>query len=288
MTLAAAQSTLAAAIMTPLGRNGRAARNAAVAAAARLIKPNGRLTGRERLDIYCRSYWFRLLDSFRDDFPGLAAILGPARFERLARAYLAACPSRSYTLRDLGSCLEAWLRDHKEYAGARHEPALDMVRIEWAHVVAFDGPSAGVPGTPDLNRITPALRLGLQPYITLLHLHYPVDELRVRTTARQQRHAPASNTTTRTARRARLATRQPVPTEIYVAVHRVDLCVYYRRLGPEEYRLLCALRDGQTIAAAIRSAFTGSAIAGDDILALLETWFTAWAAFGWLTTRTQK
>ncbi len=71
--------------------------------AAAFIKANDRLTSLERLEIYSRSYWFRLLDSLRDDFPALAAVLGPPAFERLARAYLADCPSQSFTLRDLGS-----------------------------------------------------------------------------------------------------------------------------------------------------------------------------------------
>src|SRR5260221_11348522 len=72
---------------------------------AGFIKPNNRLTSVERLEIYSRSYWFRVLDSLHDDFPGLRAVLGQRAFHRLARAYLPACPSRSFTLRNLGSRL---------------------------------------------------------------------------------------------------------------------------------------------------------------------------------------
>ena len=35
-----------------------------------LVKPNDRLTPLERLEIYSRSYWFRVLDCLYDDFPG--------------------------------------------------------------------------------------------------------------------------------------------------------------------------------------------------------------------------
>src|SRR5437868_5990694 len=65
----------------------------ASAVAASIIKPNDRLTSFERLEIYNRQYWFRLLDVMEEDFPGLRAVLGPAGFDRLARAYLAKYPS---------------------------------------------------------------------------------------------------------------------------------------------------------------------------------------------------
>ena len=39
--------------------------------AEELVKPNDRLTSVERLEIYNRVYWFRLLSSLADDFPGL-------------------------------------------------------------------------------------------------------------------------------------------------------------------------------------------------------------------------
>ena len=55
-----------------------------------LVKPNDRLTPLERLEIYSRSYWFRVIDCLYDDFPGLAAALGPRAFDKMARAYLAA------------------------------------------------------------------------------------------------------------------------------------------------------------------------------------------------------
>ena len=76
------------------------------AKAADYIAPNDRLTSHERLEIYSRSYWYRILDSLYDDFPGLRAIIGDEAFHKLSRAYLAAHPSRSFTMRNLGHALE--------------------------------------------------------------------------------------------------------------------------------------------------------------------------------------
>src|SRR5277367_1821726 len=69
---------------------------------AEFIKPNNRLTSFERIEIYNRQYWFRLIDSFYDDFPGLRAILGRLKFNKLATEYLTAHPSTSFTMRNLG------------------------------------------------------------------------------------------------------------------------------------------------------------------------------------------
>jgi hypothetical protein len=100
------------------------------------IKPNDRLTSFDRLEIYNRVYWFRVLDCLYDDYPGLRGILGERKFMKLITAYLAKYPSASFTLRNLGSRLEQFLREEPRWVAPRAELALDMVRFEWAQVVA--------------------------------------------------------------------------------------------------------------------------------------------------------
>src|SRR5215471_13420284 len=105
-----------------------------------VIKPNDRLTSFERLEIYNRQYWFRILGALAEDFPGLRAIIGEKQFEKLSVAYLVDCPSESFTLRNLGSRLETWLMEHLEFAPKVERIAIDMVRLEWADIAAFDDP----------------------------------------------------------------------------------------------------------------------------------------------------
>src|SRR5215510_10705762 len=61
--------------------------------AAEFIKPNDRLSSFERLEIYNRQYWFRVLDCLWEDYPGLRAIVGERKFMKLITAYLARYPS---------------------------------------------------------------------------------------------------------------------------------------------------------------------------------------------------
>src|SRR5206468_12490016 len=99
--------SMAAAVMMPLTQDEDMRSHAPDgrsmdAVAASFIAPNSRLTSFERLEIYNRQYWYRVLGALREDFPGLRAVFGSRRFEALSVAYLAQHPSRSFTLRNLG------------------------------------------------------------------------------------------------------------------------------------------------------------------------------------------
>ena len=80
------QRRMASAVMQPITKTDRMARRdpqgrSNAKEAKEFIKPNSRLTSFERLEIYNRQYWFRILDSFAEDFPGLRAVVGRKRFD---------------------------------------------------------------------------------------------------------------------------------------------------------------------------------------------------------------
>jgi len=280
MTLQELQERMGAAVMRPLTALDQTKNRPAD---ADFVKPNDRLTGLERLEIYNRQYWFRVLDSLAEDFPGLAAIVGKRAFERLSRAYIAEVPSRSFTLRNLGSRLEEWLRQNLQFAGRVPDLAIDMVRLEWAHIEAFDNAALRVLGPEDLLELGPDFRASLQPYVRLLHLRYPVDNLRIRVNAHLEEHTTASNAVSMN--RERVVRRYAVrlqPEDIRLAVHRVDFQVYYRRLAREEFALLEAIGRGASIGESIDAAFVSTALSAEQIPAMLERWFAIWSELGWL------
>jgi hypothetical protein len=265
---------MAAAIMAPLSRSG----NSLIRGEAeKLIKPSSRLTSLNRLQIYRESYWYRALDSLRDDFPGLRAVLGPRAYNKLAQAYLTEVPSRSFTMRNLGSRLEAWLKNHPEYGGANPTLALDMARLEWAHIEAFDGAAEKPLGPEDLLELHEAMVFALQPHISLLELAYPVDDLRISVQAASEHEGrgAASNAVIRRKERSIVRSHSRIkPAPTFLAVHRIGFIVYYRRLEADEFRILLALREGQPIGEAVASM--------DHAAGKLERWFGSWAQMGWL------
>jgi hypothetical protein len=280
MKLLELQRRMAGAIMAPLGAADRLTR-AAEDEAGGIIKPNSRLTAPERLQIYARSYWYRVLDALYDDFPGLRAILGARAFDKLSRAYLAEMPSQSFTLRNLGSRLPEWLARHPEHAGRNPALAWDMVRLEWAHVEAFDGPAEKVLGPEDLLELDSRMTFRLQPYITLLALHYPVDDLHLRVSELAEGHGESSNAVLRHKERHAVRRFSLKPEAIYLAVHRFDDSVYYRRMDADEFQLLEALRAGKPVGEAIDLAFGASDVPLDELRGKIEDWFRSWAEGGW-------
>ena len=110
-------------------------------------------------------------------FEGLRLIIGDRNFEKLSIAYLHDCPSQSFTLRNLGSRLESWLRTHPEFVAGVEDIAIDMVRLEWAEIEAFDEAAKPALTESDLPKLGPDPQFDLQPYIRLLDLQYPVDQM---------------------------------------------------------------------------------------------------------------
>jgi len=288
MSLKTLQRTMARAVMQPLTatermRNTSPDGKSMRAYASRFIKPNDRLTSFERLEIYNRQYWFRVLSSMIEDFPGLRAVLGDRRFDGMSKAYLMDCPSRSFTLRNLGSRLEAWLRMHPKWAGAKQALALDIARLEWADIEAFDGKEEPPLRPEDLAAEAGAnLRLRLQPYVRLLDLKYPVDDLLLEVRTEDEDTDFASNAFQEKHKRKRVrAVAKLKPAAIFLAVHRVDDSVYFRRIEREEFVMLSALRGDKGLGKAIEAAFQKSKVPVQERAALLKRWFQNWAALGW-------
>jgi hypothetical protein len=297
MKLLELQRTMARAVMQPLTFSERMQRVAPDGRsmrvyASRFIKPNDRLTSFERLEIYNRQYWFRVLSSMVEDFPGLRAVLGGARFEAMSKAYVTENPSRSFTLRDLGSQLETWLHKHPSWAGKKQALALDIVKLEWAEIETFDGAAEPPLRAEDLNAGGAGganLRLRLQPYIRLLSLRYPVDDLLLDVKKNDDDGDFASNAMVERKKRKKVQSVAKLkPAAIALAVHRIDNSVYFRRLAPEEFALLSALQQGKTLQKAVEQAFRSSRISNEELPALVQQWFHNWAALGWFCKPEEK
>jgi hypothetical protein len=295
MKLMQLQRAMARAVMQPLTASERMQRRAPDGGpmkryASRFIKPNDRLTSFERLEIYNRQYWFRVLSALIEDFPGLRAVFGERRFDAMAKAYLIANPSRSFTLRDLGSRMESWLRKNSKWAGKNQALALDIARLEWADIEAFDGKAEPALRPEDISSADGAkLKLTLQPYVKLLSFRYPVDDLLLEVRKNDEDTDFASNTFSERQKRKRVrAVAKLKPAQIFLAVHRIDYSVYFRRLDQEEYSILTALQGGNTLGAAIEAAFRKSAVAPDQRPVQVQTWFQTWAALGWFCRPEKK
>lgn len=180
------------------------------------------------LEIYASMYASRLHDALADDYPKLRAALGDERFTAIAAQYLRAHPPRSFTLRDAGIDLAAWL------ATTTLAPpwSSDLAALERARVEVFDGPDAEPlthAGVSELGAELPELVLAWVPSSVVVPLAWAVDDLWSAIEDDQPVVEPA--------RDARI-----------VLVWRRDFSVLHRTLDPDEAELARPIATGARFA----------------------------------------
>jgi hypothetical protein len=227
---------------------------------------NERLLPVEQLEIYREQYWLRHTASLVEDFPGLGGILGQEAWERLVEEYLVACPPETYTLRDLGQRLPAFMEacewlEHRELCR-------DMARLEWVYIEAFDAPDAMPLDAGKLAAIPEAAwetaRIVLDPAVRLLTVGYPVAELRRRLRSSE---APV-----------------PIPERAAenLVIYRSERDLFWERVSDCPFAILEGLCDGLGLAAACGRAAERFRERTSEIEAHVGEWFQDWGQRGWV------
>jgi hypothetical protein len=113
----------------------------------------------ERWQIYTDGYRLRLVESLTNQYPALAARLGPQAFDARMLEFIAATPSVHRSIRDYGGELGAFI-------GARAQDLEDemlgeLAAFEWQLAAAFDARDVVATTAEDLAPIAPAEWAGL-------------------------------------------------------------------------------------------------------------------------------
>jgi hypothetical protein len=234
------------------------------------------LTALERLDIYHRAYFARLIECLRDEFPVLLHALGDEAFDAFALAYLQQYPSRSYTLNLLGSRFPQYLEETRptQEGDAPNWPdfLIDLATLELTFGEVFDGP--GVEGKPLLSveklqgldaetwldsRLIPV------PCLRLLSARFPVNKYY--RAVRKKKEPPI-----------------PAPHPTYLAVTRRQYVVRHYQFPRLQHLLLSALATGRTVGDAIQATVAAAGPMRSRLPGLLHQWFRNWAAEGFFLT----
>ena len=233
-----------------------------IATAKKLITPSRTLIPEERLELYHRQYWFRLLDSLGEDFPALHWLLGEEAFWNLIEDYLLANPPTSHSLRYLG----AGLADHiaRHASAIPHAPhAEDLARVEYALCLAVE--LGERPTVEPANLATD--RLDLQPHLQFIPMRTPAEILH----ARAMRSAPCRHLSA------------PKKTAIrIVAIYRYRNEAQLRRVPAPEHALLSAIARTHSLDAAMDHALSLPIALRPKSQQTIQTWFRHWFELGWI------
>jgi Putative DNA-binding domain len=105
-----------------------------------LLMDNSRTTRKTLFGVYQNAYIGRLVEILGNDYEDLRAYCGPAAFQRIAEAYVAAHPSQSQNARWFGAKMATFLSLDARYA--RRPQLAELAAIEAALSNAFDATDA--------------------------------------------------------------------------------------------------------------------------------------------------
>ncbi len=217
----------------------------------------------ERLEIYHRQYWFRILDSLREDFVMTELVLGKRLHQKLTREYLVKHPSGHWTLRALGRGFPGFLRRHRGIPALQKSPAADMAALEWAMIEVFEGAAVESPmEAGSVDSATTVLRLsGSQRFVPS---EYDLDKIGFSRPAAGKWRAGGL-------RRGECAV---------FCVYRAGWDVRVEKLGLAEWGCLKKFKKGSTIDNALRGV--------DASAQEVSEWFSKWAGRHWLEIHNEQ
>jgi len=128
---------------------------------------------RERLGLYHRQYWFRLLDSLAEDFPHVRDLLGHESYVAAIERFLLAHPPACWTLRHLGAGFGEFLRHDPELTPTLRPWAAALAAYDYAHMQVFEAAVLPAPTEADFATGT----LTLQPSVILVAVDRPISRL---------------------------------------------------------------------------------------------------------------
>ena len=196
-----------------------------------IVLGDDRLSAEARVDIYANMYFYRILDSLKEDFPATLAVLGADNFHNLITGYLLEYPPTEPSISHCGRHLAEYLRRHPLCEGAPF--IADLARLERASLEGFVGPDGAAMDPDALRAIAPeewpALKLGIHPSAQILALDWRVSEL-LRAVEEDRPWEPAERGA------------------VKVLVWRRDARVFYRDLERVEADALDAVSRGATFA----------------------------------------
>jgi len=249
------------------------------AEAEMVIARSQALTSVERLGIYSRAYFARLLECLREEFPVLKHALGEEAFDAFAAGYLQRYPSRSYTLVELGTRFPKFLAETRPvveegdgFSDDWPDFLIDLATLEQTFNEVFDGPGTEREPLLDPERLQeipaeewPDMLLEGARCLRLLALRFPVH--RYFTAVRRQESPDL-----------------PTRAESYLAVSRRNYVVRHYELSLPAYQILKALLGGEAVGGSIGRAIESAGADTDRLSANLSEWFRDWAAEGFFRT----
>ncbi|WP_298518879.1 DNA-binding domain-containing protein [uncultured Kordia sp.] len=233
------------------------------------VKSTSKLSAKEHMRIYQRSYIARLRDCMVAQFPALSHALGRQLFLQFADLYLLEYPSKSYTLGDLGQHFGAFLEETRPDKDAEVKESWPDFMIELANFEFLVNISFDEKADENYQKATAETKeeaLQLVPVFHLLKHNFPISEY----------YKEAVND-----RNPEL----PFAQESYCVLLRRDYRLGLFEIYPIQYHFLAKLKETQSIAQAKQFLINQFKVVGDELENHWQQWKTKWLEEGFFVKR---
>lgn len=239
-----------------------------------VILPSSDMNSLDRLQIYGRAYFGRLIECLRAQFPSVRHAIGDEAFDGLAFGYLIHHPSTNYTLGTLGDSFDAFLETTRPPRPDETEPdqpdfadfLIDLARLEriFSEVFHGKGPESSRSLEPSEFDGLSAVRFAdcrLVPHacVRLVELRFPVHEY-ISAIRKETEPAP------------------PTARPVCLVVTRRDYVVRRYEITRPQFTLLSAIIGQSTIGQALEILLSDSNVDIASLKTDLRTWFRDWSA----------
>ncbi|HEX6641640.1 MAG TPA: DNA-binding domain-containing protein [Thermoanaerobaculia bacterium] len=224
-------------------------------AGAEPVRPSATLTSEERLAIYNRAYFARLMQNLQSTFPALRQALGDELFNRFAFGYLAAHPPSGPSLETLADHFPRYLEETSPQTDETWiQFVIELARIEFAFAKVYCG--EGIEGRAtsplDVLALAPdallALTLTPAPSLRLFSCTHPVHDYLAAVRNEEKPDLPPPRTS-------------------HFAISRIHYRVFVHELSLGEHAILASLDGTRALSAA----------APQRDLQMLSLWVADWA-----------
>jgi hypothetical protein len=233
------------------------------------LRSRGGMSGLERLEVYNRQYWFRLITILQEEYPCAVHVIGLDAFNGWVIRYLDAHPPASPYLATLDAGFPEFVR--KRYRGRNRDAVLEAVAYDRALSRAFDAPEGAAPTKRAAT--DPKTRWTLAAHVSPLWLHW--DFATYRALCREDEALTGKFPLKRLGKNGK-----------GLCLHRFENTIYEKPLTRAEFLLLDALTKPRTLAQVFRAARAGKHRATAREKAEMErmagAWFREWAEMRWV------
>ena len=235
-----------------------------------VIKPSSQMTSHDRLQVYQRAYFSRLIECLRVQFPSVHRALGDETFDAMAFGYLVETPSKSYTLATLGHAFPNFLAAMRpptedEAPLDFADFLIDLAKLEWAYGEVFHGSGPEIEvslSSRELIDLSPDefANCHLIPHesLRLMEFRFPVHEYA-------------------TAIRNGSDLCIPDARVVFLVINRREYVVRRFEITREQFILLSSIIQGKTIGDALRALWEASPGKGQQLTQSVREWFQEWS-----------